>query len=136
MTYATGAAGNAAVDLKAALDLARDHGEGRAAEALLDLVFGYLPDRLGALSAAQLERHLGQLQVWRREAGCAVFRTVDEPALAYCALRFGSAASGAGAGQGGDAGVNIVVLGVFYRYPGTEEEWWQAVVRPRLRLYL
>lgn len=123
MTFATGIAGNAAVELKDALDRAERARDGAASKALMELAFGHISEKLGRLSPNQLDRYLGTLQVWRVEDDCPVFRTVDEPAIAFTALEF-------------DSGTHIVVLGVLYRNAASDEDWWRSTILPRLRLYL
>ncbi len=121
--FAAGPAGYALVDLKEALDAAHDARDGRGGDWLQRLMFVYVKERLASKSPTELEVYLRSRRVWRRDGVHAVFKSVDEPCVAYAALEF-------------DDGVQILVLGFCHRYPRSEEAWWLEHIRPRLRQYV
>jgi hypothetical protein len=121
--FASGPFGNALVDLDGALRLAERAGDAKAVAHLRRLLRVYFWETLRAKSYPQLEAFLATLQVWRTEGEASVFKTVDEPCMAFTALAF-------------DEGLYVVVLGACYRYPNSQDAWWRDVIRPRLRVYL
>jgi hypothetical protein len=121
--FASGSAGNAALDLKTALDAAETARDSVGHDWLQTLMFEYLAEKLAKLSPRKLAARLATLQIWRQEGLHPVFKSVGEPALAFTVLEF-------------DDGLKLVALGFCYRYPGSEEAWWRTVIQPRLRMYL
>lgn len=118
--FAEGPPGNAAVDFDDAWKLARSRRDRQAETDLRDLMFGYLNDKLRRLSPAKLLAYLGERQVWRDDGVRDVYKTPGEPCVAFTSFDFG-------------VGPELVVLGVCYQYPGSEQDWWNAVIEPRLK---
>jgi hypothetical protein len=93
-------------------------------ELLFSLLFEHVNEQLRRKSPDKLAAYLGGLRPWRvleraSQQPLAVYKTADQPCLAYTAFA-----------QGAD--VVLLVLGVCRRYPSSEESWWTDVIRPRL----
>lgn len=120
---ATGAAGNAAEDVEDARVQARCVGDTAGAAAVHDLFFDTIYGFLAEQSEAWLERHTRAWKPWRTDGrGTEVFRTPDLPSAAFAPLRI-------------DGRYTLLFLGLCYRFPGTEDDWWKSVIEPRLALY-
>lgn len=91
-------------------------------ERLRSLWLEYLEVQLPALGDEKLIEYLETRAVWREEGDWTVFRTMDEPCVAYT----GSVLS--------DDTVELIALAACDRFPsGSDEQWWQNVVRPRVQ---
>lgn len=115
--------GNAAVDLSQAQELAMAARDARGKAHLEDLIFGLLKEELGSERPEVVAEIVSEFPVWRWEAGTPVYSSPGEPACAFTLMDFGN-------------GTEILALGFCYRYPGSEDLWWERVIRPRLRDYL
>jgi len=72
---------------------------------------------LPAKGPDRLIEYLESRIVWRQDGDRPVFKTVDEPCIAYTAQVIPGTC------------VALVALGACYRYPnGGEEVWWQEVI--------
>lgn len=121
--YASSGAGAALADLKVALDAAISARDNAGKEDLYGLLYEHVEGRLAKHSPSSLVRYLRSRSVWRTHGNHKVFKTADEPCVAYVAVdRNGS--------------LQILVLGFCYRYPGSEGAWWSGVIRPRLEDYV
>ena len=108
-------------------DIAR---EGRAAsnagrsadkDRLHQLWFDYFETTLPAMGDAKLIDYFESRPVWREESDWLVYRTPDQPSIAFTAV------------VDPQGGVEIIALAACDRFPGgSDEEWWLTVVRPRL----
>lgn len=94
-----------------------------ASKRLRDLSFVYLYAQLPAKGANDLIDYLETRQVWHWDGERPVYKTVDEPCIAYTA-------------DINDDGTEVTVtaLAACYRYPSNDDEkWWTDVVLPRVR---
>jgi|SRR5215471_9971656 len=100
-------------------DRANDHDGKRA---LIHLWLEHFNNFLGNMAPPRLVDYLETRQIWRQHEEWLVLKTVDEPCIAYTAQKTTS-------GE-----VTLIALGACYRYPnGSEDEWWNAVILPRVR---
>lgn len=84
----------------------------------------YLEVQLPALGDKKLTDFLEARAVWREEGDWAVFRTVDEPCVAFTAF------------VASDGTVELIALAACDRFPGgSDEQWWQSVVRHAFNSY-
>jgi hypothetical protein len=89
--------------------------------ALKRLWFDYLQARLGRMTGTELISYLGNVGSWHTYGEWTVFKTIDEPSMAFTAQ----------AAPNGET--TLICLGVCYRYPnGSAEEWWNKILLPRL----
>ncbi len=105
--------------------------EGRAAaaagregdrEALRSLWLDFFQARLPALGDAKLAEFLEDRSVWREEGDWTVYRNAAEPCVAFTALVFPNGS------------VELIALAACFRFPGgSDEQWWQTVVKPRVQ---
>ena len=91
-------------------------------DALLRLWLEHFNTYLGNMSAPSLLDYLETRPIWRRHGEWNVIINPDEPCIAYTSQRNA-------AGE-----ITLILLGVCYRYPnGSENEWWNNVILPRVR---
>jgi hypothetical protein len=108
-------------DLDAAVKEADAAGDTEGWPALRRLGFDYFQDRLGKMSGAELLQHLSSVGSWQTRGEWTVFKTIDEPSLAFTPQRT----------PNGEVILNF--LGICYRYPkGSTQEWWNKIILPRL----
>ncbi|MER9102649.1 hypothetical protein NKH95_01740 [Mesorhizobium sp. M0848] len=113
--------GGFADDVVAAGRAASLAGRNADRERLRSLWLEYLEVQLPARGDEKLIDYLETRAVWREEEDWTVFRTVDEPCVAFTA----SVAP--------DGTVELIALAACDRFPaGSDEQWWQSVVRPRV----
>ena len=85
---------------------------------MLEYFDGFLKEMTGR----ELAEYLRSREPWRDFENWRVLKNPNEPCIAYAAQITDS------------DDVTIVALGACYRYPnGSQEEWWAAVLLPRLR---
>src|SRR3569833_60904 len=108
-------------------DIAREAGVAarnrRAAdsETLRSLWLDFLEARLPAMGNEALLRFLQLRQVWRLEGDWPVLRSTGEPCVAFTFAELP------------DGTVELIPVAACDRFPnGSEEEWWQKTVRPRV----
>jgi hypothetical protein len=90
--------------------------------ALTRLWLEYFDKFLGTMPVAALIEYLQGRQCWRQYEEWVVLKTTGEPCIVYAAQNTNP------------NGVTLVALGACYRYPnGTEDEWWNTIILPRLR---
>jgi hypothetical protein len=90
--------------------------------ALLRLWLEHFDGLLGTMTAPKLIEYLEARQVWRQEADWVVFKTIDEPCIAYTAQK------------SPEGSVTLIALAGCYRFPnGRESDWWNDAVLPRVR---
>lgn len=97
---------------------------GRAAdqEWLRSLWLDYIQVQLPALGDAALIDYLETRPVWREEGEWMVYRVPREPCIAFTASVLA------------DGTVELIALAACDRFPGgSDQQWWQAVVRPRVQ---
>lgn len=114
-------AGSFMQDLDAALDQALQAGDKAGEDLLVDLWLTHLEARLGGMTAAALTDYLERVTPWRCDDKWPVFKTVDQPCLAFTCARTAE-------------GADLLALAICYRYPGgSAETWWRVTVMPRLQ---
>jgi len=111
------------MDFALALREAEDRDDAAGGRVLRNLQFDYFQTRLAGYTPEKLQGYLEGLAVWRFEAGVAVFKTADQPCAAFAALEF-------------PEGIRVLVLGFCYRHRVSAADWWEAVIRPRVKEYL
>lgn len=121
--YAAGPAGHALKDLADAMDQAKVANDKTGLNNLRELLFDHLQEKLASKPDKAIRKYAASRSVWRVDDGHSVFKTADEPCLAYTAFE-----------TNGD--VSVLALGFCYRYPVSEEAWWTDVIRPRLRQHI
>lgn len=121
--FAEGPPGHAALDVSKALQEAEAAGDQAGVKTIMDLLGGHLQEDLACLSRPELERFLRGRQIWREHGVHPVFKTAGAPCFAYTALDQGDELA-------------VTVLGCCYRYPGSQQAWWEQVILPRLRRYV
>jgi hypothetical protein len=90
-------------------------------EKLRSLWLDFLEARLPAMGDEPLLSFLQSRRLWRQEGDWPVLRSAGEPCVAFT---FSALADGT---------VDLIALAACDRFPkGSEEEWWQKVVRPRV----
>jgi hypothetical protein len=110
------------IDVDVAYELAFDAGDEDGRDALHRIWLEYFEVHLGNMTAAKLIGFLETRQVWQQDGDWVVFKTVEEPCLAYTAQK------------DSNVSVTIIALGICYRYPqGGADSWWQQVIQPRVR---
>ena len=73
------------------------------------------------MSSPGLSGYLGSIAPWQVHGEWTVFKTIDEPSIAFTAQ----------AAPDGD--LTLICLGICYRYPGgTSLDWWTKIILPRL----
>lgn len=100
------------------------HLAGRPAdrEQIRSLWIDFLQTELPALGDAKLNDYLETRTVWRDEGDWTVYRTEGEPCIAFTAL------------VQANGSVELIALAAIDRFPGgSEQQWWQSVVLPRVR---
>jgi hypothetical protein len=109
-------------DLKEAFDSAARARDDDGADALRRIFFEHFQLDLGKRRAAELVDYLESRSVWREHEGWLIFKTIDQPCLAYAAQKSPQGA------------VTLTAIGVCYRYPnGREDTWWSDVIKPRVQ---
>lgn len=97
-------------------------GRAKDQERLRSLWLDFLEVQLPAMGDEKLIAFLESRPVWREEGDWTVYRNPDEPSVAFTALVLD------------DGRVEIIALAACDRLPdGSEELWWQNVVRPRVQ---
>lgn len=110
------------IDVATAIERANAAGNRAGARRIRELWLDHFDVTLPAMGSANLIAYLESRSVWRNDGEWSVFKTVDEPCIAYTAQ------------IGEDNQVTLVALGACYRYPsGSEENWWTQTIRPRVR---
>jgi hypothetical protein len=109
-------------DLAAAYDAAYSAKDEHAIDIIHHIWLEYFQERLLKMPASKLIQFLEDRQVWRECGEWSVFKTVDEPCIAYTAQK------------SSNGSVVLIALGICYRYPkGGEDTWWKNVIEPRVR---
>lgn len=84
-------------------------------------VLGSLSIDLARLSPHQLAKRLNSLGAWKVHQGIKIYKTPDEPCVAFCAIKYPSGK------------VHLYCLAACYRYPnGSDTDWWNQKVLPRI----
>lgn len=109
-----------AVDYASALRAASHAGDLQGRRLLEHLVVQYFDVELGEMPADKLIQFLSSAQVWRAVDRRAVYKTTNEPCLAFTATRSGER-------------ITLLALGICYRYPQSNADvWWRGTILSRL----
>jgi hypothetical protein len=93
--------------------------------ALLHLWLEHFDKYLGNMAAPNLLEYLETRQIWRCFEEWRVIKNPGEPCIAYTSQ------------QNAAGDITLILLGICYRYPnGSEDQWWETVILPRVRRLL
>ena|ERR1051326_7838952 len=82
----------------------------------------YFVGRLGRMTTPQLSDYLKSIQPWMAHGEWTVFKTIDEPCVAFTAH------------MSADQELILICLGICYRFPeGSSVVWWNKIILPRLK---
>ena len=91
------------------------------AAALHRIFFHHFQNVLLKMRPEVLLAHLESLIGWHEHKNWRVYKTIDEPCLAFAAQK------------GTDGSVTLMALGLCYRFPpGGAEAWWTKHICPRV----
>lgn len=94
-----------------------DDGQAAVRRLFLDHFQGFLISK----EPSALLKHLETLRHWKEQNGWRVFRTIDEPCLAF------------GAQRTEDGSIRLMAFGLCYRFPGGGvQAWWDTEIKTRV----